>query len=115
MRHWTRLGIAFLVLFCAAFAQTAQTPSLPQVLANDNRTPAGQLRNGVLNLRLELRAGVWYPEEEGSSHQDVYAFAEEGHAPQSSGPLIRVPQDTQIHATIHNTLPLAAKLYGLHV
>jgi FtsP/CotA-like multicopper oxidase with cupredoxin domain len=115
MPHWTRRGIAFLVLFCpAAFAQTGETPSLPQVLANDNRTPAGQLKNGVLNLRLELRAGVWYPEEEGGGHRDVYAFAEEGQAPQSSGPLIRVPQDTQIHATIHNTLPLAAKVYGLH-
>jgi FtsP/CotA-like multicopper oxidase with cupredoxin domain len=83
-------------------------------MANDNRTPAGQLKNGVLNLLLEIRAGVWYPEEEGGGHREVYAFAEEGRAPQSSGPLIRVPQGTQIHATVHNTLPLAAKIYGLH-
>jgi FtsP/CotA-like multicopper oxidase with cupredoxin domain len=115
MRHGTRLGIAFLVLFCpAVFAQTAENASLPQVLANDNSTPAGQLKNGVLSLRLELRAGVWYPEEEGGVHRDVYVFSEEGHAAQSPGPLIRVPQGTEIHIAIRNTLSLEAKIYGLH-
>jgi FtsP/CotA-like multicopper oxidase with cupredoxin domain len=83
-------------------------------MANDNRTSAGQLKSGVLDLRLALRACTWYPEEEDGNHRDVYAFAEEGHAPQSSGPLIRVPQGTQIHISIRNTLPLAAKIYGLH-
>jgi FtsP/CotA-like multicopper oxidase with cupredoxin domain len=115
MRLWTHLGIALLsFLQPAAFARPAESSSLPTVAANDNRTPAGQLNNGVLDLRLELRAGVWYPEDEAGSHRDVYAFAEEGRAPQSSGPLIRVPQGTQIRATVHNTLVLAAKLYGLH-
>jgi len=87
---------------------------LPRVTANDNRIPAGQVKNGVLELRLELRAAVWCPEDESGAHRDIYAFAEEGHAPQISGPLIRVPQGTQIHATIRNTLALAAKIYGLH-
>ncbi|MGA8621778.1 MAG: hypothetical protein WB660_25045 [Candidatus Sulfotelmatobacter sp.] len=65
---------------------------MPEVAANDNRTPAGQLKNHVLNLQLELCQGRWYPEDEGGGYRDVYAFAEEGHTPQSSGPLIRVPQ-----------------------
>ncbi len=115
MRHWFRLGIAVLALIQpAGFAQGPDNPPLPQVAANDNRTPAGRLQNGALDLRLELRQGRWYPETESGGHRDVYAFAEAGHAPQSSGPLIRVPQGTQIHATIHNTLPLEAKIYGLH-
>jgi FtsP/CotA-like multicopper oxidase with cupredoxin domain len=115
MRHWTRLGIAFLVLLClGAFAQPAENSSLLLVMANDNRTPAGRLKNGVLNLQLELRQGRWYPEDEKGEYRDVYAFAEEGRAPQSSGPQIRVPQGTQIHATIRNELPVAAKIYGLH-
>jgi hypothetical protein len=87
---------------------------LPQVMANDNRSPAGQLKNGILELRLELRAGVWYPGDESGGHRDVYAFAEAGRAPQSSGPLIRVPQRTTIRATVRNTLPQGAKIYGLH-
>jgi manganese oxidase len=112
--------LRFLVIVCSvlfstpSFAQNAENSSLPKVAANDNRTPAGQLTNGVLELRLTLNEGRWYPEEETAGHRDVYAFAEEGHAPQSSGPLIRVPQGTQIHLSIHNMLPLAAKIHGLH-
>jgi len=114
MRHGGRWGVVWLVLFLfVASAKPADT-SLRVVAANDNRAPAGQLRNRVLNLRLELREGRWYPERDGGCYRDVYAFAEAGGAPQSSGPLIRVPQGTAIHASIENTLPLAAKIYGLH-
>jgi FtsP/CotA-like multicopper oxidase with cupredoxin domain len=88
--------------------------ALPAVAANDNRTPSGELRHGILSLRLELREGRWYPEDEGGPFRDVYAFAEAGHAPQSSGPLIRVPKGTRIHVTIRNALPVAAKIHGLH-
>jgi manganese oxidase len=114
VRHSGRLGILLLALCLVAFARPAEDSSLPPVMANDNRTPAGQLKNEVLNLQLELRQGRWYPEDEKGEYRDVYAFAEEGHAPQSSGPLIRVAQETQIHATIRNGLPVAAKIYGLH-
>ena len=115
MRLWTSIGIALLILFCrATIALAGENSSLPIVVANDNRTPAGKLKNGILDLRLELREGVWYPEQEGGGHRDVYGFAEEGEAPQCSGPLIRVPEGTQIHIRVRNTLPLAAKIYGLH-
>src|SRR5204862_4134951 len=92
MRHQRCIGLAVLLLFPAACAWPAEDSSLPTVAANDNRTPAGSLSNGALNLRLELRQGRWYPENEQGPYRDVYAFAEEGHAPQSSGPLLRVPQ-----------------------
>ena len=113
MRRLSRFGIMLLVLFSAALARPEDSP-LPLVMANNNRTPAGQLKDGVLELQLDLRRGRWYPEDEGEGYRDIYAFAEVGHAPQSSGPLIRVPQGTEIHATVHNTLPLTAKIYGLH-
>lgn len=61
MRHLGRCGIALLVLF-SAWASPAENSSLPLVMANDNRTLAGELKNGVLSLRLELRQGRWYPE-----------------------------------------------------
>ncbi|HTA24919.1 MAG TPA: multicopper oxidase domain-containing protein [Terriglobales bacterium] len=83
-------------------------------MANDNRTPAGHLKNGVLELHLELRQGRWYPEDDAGAYRDIYAFAEAGRAPQVAGPLVRVPQGTQIHATILNTLAVPAKIYGLH-
>jgi manganese oxidase len=109
-----RPAILLLALYSVASTSFAADSSLPVVAANDNRTPAGQLANGVLNLNLELRQGRWYPEEEGGVYRDVYAFAEKGQAPQSSGPLIRVAQGTRIHATVRNTLPATAKIYGLH-
>jgi FtsP/CotA-like multicopper oxidase with cupredoxin domain len=113
MRLSNSIGMALLILFCrATIARAAENP--PTIVANDNRTPAGKLQNGILELRLELREGVWYPEEEGGGHRDAYGFAEEGKAPQSSGPLIRVPEGTQIHIHVRNTLALAAKIYGLH-
>ena len=110
-----RLGIIGLTLCPVASAARADdNDKLPAVTANDNRTPAGELRNGTLSLQLELREGRWYPENSGGPYRDVYAFAEADHAPQSSGPLIRVPQGTQIHTTIRNALPVAARIYGLH-
>jgi hypothetical protein len=91
MPYLGRFGIMFLVVFSAALARPAENSSLQSVMANDNQTPAGQLKNGVLNLQLDLRQGRWYPEDEGGGYRDVYAFAEVGHTPQISGPLIRVP------------------------
>src|SRR5271166_2062861 len=115
MRIAILCGIALLVLSSPSLSsRAAETPSLPKVVANDNRTPAGQLKNAVLVLHLALTEATWYPEEEDGGHRDLYAFSEEGRAPQSSGPLLRVPQGTQIHLSLHNTLPLAAKIYGLH-
>jgi FtsP/CotA-like multicopper oxidase with cupredoxin domain len=117
-RFCGRRSMVSLILFLiVASAKSAGNPTplpLPLVVPNDNRTPAGQLHNGVLNLRLELRDARWYPEKDGGCYREVYAFAEEGAAPQSSGPLIRVLQGTQVHATIRNILAVPAKVYGLH-
>ena len=95
-------------------ASTAEQSPLPVIMANDNRTPAGNLKDSARNLRLELRQARWYAEGADGVYEDVYAFAEEGRPPQSSGPLIRVSQGTRIHASLHNLLPWAAKVYGLH-
>src|SRR5262249_12896331 len=108
-----RLGCIGLVMLSAIVAVADNLP-LPVVEANDNRTAAGRLNHGVLDLRLELRQGRWYPEEENGPYRDVYTFAQEGHAPQSPGPLIRVPVGTTVRATIRNNLPLTAKVFGLH-
>ena len=114
-----RYGTAFwtLLLTPALFtppSSAAEQSPLPAIVANDNRTPAGNLKDGILNLRLELRQARWYAEAVDGVYEDVYAFAEQGHPPQSSGPLLRMPQGTRIHASLHNLLPLAAKVYGLH-
>ena len=114
MHHLGRLRIALLLVFLAALRIHAESPSLPLVMANDNRTPAGQLKDGVLKLELEVSQGRWYPEDEKGQYRDAYAFGEKGRPPQSSGPLIRVPQGTTIRITIQNTLTMTVKIRGLH-
>ena len=45
----------------------------------------------------------------------MQAFAEEGRAPEIPGPMIRVPEGTEIHITLHNSLPdPEVVVHGLH-
>ena len=115
MRHDSAFWASLLAtsLFIAVPSAAEQLP-LPVIVANDNRTPAGNLKDVILNLRLELRQARWYAEAADGVYEDVYAFAEQGRPLQIPGPLLRVPQHTRIHGSIHNLLPLAAKIYGLH-
>ena len=84
------------------------------VASNDNRRPAGQLSNGVLTLRLELREGTLQPEEDGGPGVPVIAFAEVGRPAQVPGPLVRVPQGTEVRVSVRNTLrDSALTVFGL--
>lgn len=109
------LTVVVTLLACAAWcAQPVPAPDSPAIQANSNRSPAGSLQNGVLSFRLELRRGDWYPEADTGPSMKVYAFAEEGRVPQVPGPLIRVPEGTEIRVTLRNLLPVAAIVHGLH-
>src|SRR4249920_3355273 len=46
-----------------------------EIAINDNRETAGELRDGVLYLKLETRTGNWYPETHEGDPLKVYAFA----------------------------------------
>ena len=76
-----------------------------RILANANRMPAGRLRAGVLTLHLELRTGRFHPQAYRGPGIIVQAFAEAGGPLQIPGPLVRVPEGTEVHVTVHNTLP----------
>jgi FtsP/CotA-like multicopper oxidase with cupredoxin domain len=88
--------------------------SAAAISTNDNRTPAGQIQNGVLTIHLELAEGQWHPGSEQGEAVRIYAFGEAGQPLQIPGPLIRVPQGTEIQASVHNSLPVAATVHGLH-
>jgi len=107
---WHRLWVAHVLLYAAAAAAEGQTA--PAAAVNDNRAPAGVLRNGVLTIHLEARPTVWFPEKDGGPHLKVSAFAEVGHAPQIPGPLIRVPAETEVSATIRNQLDHTIYVHG---
>jgi FtsP/CotA-like multicopper oxidase with cupredoxin domain len=112
-----------LVLVSSTFATGGSSTrrDLPEVppppertLANDNRTPAGSFRDGVLTVHLEARVGEWHPDGDAAPGADLPAFAEAGKAPQIPGPLIRVVAGTTVAATVRNVLPNDTLLvYGL--
>lgn len=98
-----RLG-ALVLLGAASSLPFAPGAPTDRVRANDNRTPAGTLRNGVLTIALEVREGDWHPDRDADPGLVLRAFAETGKPPAIPGPLIRVPEGTEIHATLRNAL-----------
>src|SRR6476659_5838910 len=94
-------------------AQSNQT-AIAVANSNDNTHPAGRLNGNVLTLRLELRPGIWYPENDGGENTIVNTFAEEGQAPQIPGPLVRVKDDAEVAASVKNTLAKIVYVHGLH-
>ena len=101
------------ILFWFVSAVIAAAESLPPIVPNQNHHPAGELRNGVFTLRLEIGKGIWHPESEDGAGMAVYAFGEAGGQLQNPGPLMRIPQGTEIHIAVHNTLPVPVSVYGL--
>ncbi len=93
---------------------TAQTPSATDIVANKNRTPAGKLDKGVLNIQLELREGAWHPEADDGPQLFVQAFGEAGRAAQIPGPLLRMTEGTRVHVTVANKLKIKGTVYGLN-
>jgi manganese oxidase len=87
--------------------------ALPSVAINDNRRPAGVLADGVLTLELRAAVGLWRPEGNAGPELRVEAFGE-GASPLSvPAPLVRVPEGTEIAATIRNELTTAIRVHGL--
>lgn len=83
------------------------------VEANDNRRPAGVVRNGVLHLQLEIREGDWRPELDGPVYR-VLAFAEGDQPLANPGPLIRVREGTPIEASIRSRVGDDIVIHGMH-
>ncbi len=80
------------------------------VLPNDNRTPAGVLRQGTLVLQLEAQEAAWAPDNDVNNAITVLAFAEKGRAPEIPGPLVRVMQGTEVIITVRNSIPETAHI-----
>ena len=108
------LAIALLLTLAGSPGDSAVPRRVERIANHDNRVAAGTLRNGVLTLRLELREGRWYPDGDAARHEVVHAFAEAGKAATIPGPMIRVPEGTEVRITIRNTLDSSLVLYGLH-
>jgi manganese oxidase len=110
--RWLQLIIRlFLPVVIGIVSSSAE--QLPRIETNQNHTAAGVVRDGVLTIRLDIAKGEWHPEADDGMALSVYAFGEAGHPLQNPGPLIRVPQGTEIRASIHNSLPVSIAVHGL--
>src|SRR2546423_433660 len=94
--------------------RNARSHSPIRVATNDNRRPAGALRNGKLDLKLDVVNAQWFPEDDAGPSITMQAFAEQGRAPEIPGPTIRVAEGTMIHVTVHNLLDSEVVIHGLH-
>jgi FtsP/CotA-like multicopper oxidase with cupredoxin domain len=110
--HWLK-WIARGLLIWFALPPFAFSESLSVIVANQNHAPAGILRDGLLSVHLEIAKGDWHPEADNGMALAVYAFGEAGHPLQNPGPLIRVPQGTEVHASLHNSLTVPITVRGL--
>ena len=72
-----------------ASARTAFGGTPDSAVANDNRTRAGRLTEGVLELSLEARLATWRPDLDADSAMIVLAIGEEGQPASIPGPLLR--------------------------
>ncbi|HUP02273.1 MAG TPA: multicopper oxidase domain-containing protein [Gemmatimonadota bacterium] len=107
---WMGIRLAFL-----PWLVLLSTATFPEIAINENRVPAGELRDGVLTVQLEARVGVWHPEGESGPGLVIQAFGEAGGPLQNPGPLLRVPAGTEIRATIRNAIPDSTLIvHGLH-
>jgi manganese oxidase len=105
--------LTWLLLTFSLFVSPCWSESSRRIAANPNHSPAGVLRDGVLTIQIEIARGEWRPEAENGVALSVYAFGEVGHGLQNPGPLIRVPQGTEIRVQLNNSLPVPVTVHGL--
>ncbi len=98
--------------YASTIAKAAETER--RIASNSNQAPAGELTNGVLTIHLEAEMGQWFPEEAEGPAFHVAAFREASGTLSTPGPLIRVPEGTEIRVTVRNRLDRALTLHGLH-
>jgi FtsP/CotA-like multicopper oxidase with cupredoxin domain len=114
MQNQFGLIVGSLLLTLGAAPHRPKHPAPLRISANDNRRPAGAWRDGRLELKLDIVNAQWFPEAEDGASATMQAFAEEGRAPEIPGPMIRAPEGTAIHLTLHNSLDAEVAVHGLH-
>jgi FtsP/CotA-like multicopper oxidase with cupredoxin domain len=101
-----------LLILLGVFPAFAQVPA--PIVANRNNVAAGKMVGGTLDVHLEIRSGAWQAEAEDGPKLYIQAFGEAGQPSQIPGPMLRMAEGTQVHATVTNTLPTKATVHGLN-
>ena len=97
----------------ATWPPHARESRLPAIAINDNLRPAGIPNGGTLMLSLRAAAGLWRPEGEKGPALEIEAFGEDGSSLTIPAPLIRVPEGTEVAATVRNELTRPLRVFGM--
>ena len=89
------------------------TASVARATVHQNRVPAGRLTARTLRLAIDVVESAWRPEGSDDPEVPILAFAEAGKGPTVPGPLVRVPQGTEITITLRNRTDTALVIGGL--
>ncbi|MGH7635487.1 MAG: multicopper oxidase domain-containing protein, partial [Gemmatimonadaceae bacterium] len=108
------LGLAFALAAGRHIAPRLTAPrASTAVVANENRTAAGVLKNGTLDVSLEAREGDWHPYGPTGPVIPILAFGETGKSLQTPGPMIRVREGMRVHVRVHNAVTGTLIVHGL--
>src|SRR5690606_28047605 len=77
----------------------------PVIQANDNRTPAGRLAGGTLELRLVAQVARRRPAAADRPSTVGAALGADARGPSTPAPPVRNPLGTRTHATARTDLP----------
>ena len=115
----TRSPIMIALIAASTVALAAGSATRPQfaaddVLPNDNRNGAGELRDGVLAVQLEARKGTLHPRGKDGPGFEIEALGEVGGPLSTPAPLIRVPAGTEVRVSVRNALDRPLLIRGLH-
>jgi manganese oxidase len=108
------LPISFVVfLMLNVGSISAQSPTA--IKTHENHVPSETIKDGAFTLHLVVGEGTWYPEAEGQApFFRVLAFGKEGGPLMNPGPLIRVPEGTDLHISVRNQFTQKVYVHGLH-
>ena len=108
-------GVALVLFPLAVRAHEVAHPAPDtRIVSNDNRRPAGTLRNGVLTVRIDARDGTWTPDGSKGRRYSVAAFGEVGKTATDTGSAApRSARRRGFAPTVRNTLGKTLWMYGL--
>jgi manganese oxidase len=99
---------------CSVAAETVgKGTAQGDVQTHGNTKPAGALKNGTLTLKLRAARGLWRPEKESGPALAIEAFGEVSGPLMAPAPLIRIPEGTEVAASVRNDLDVTLRVHGL--
>ena len=108
------VGVALVLFPLAARAHEVTHPAPDtRIVSNDNRHPAGTLRNGVLTVQIDARDGTGCRMDPRVTTTPSPRSAKPGRRATTPGPVLRVPLGAEVRATVRNTLGKTLWMYGL--